>query len=301
MPDFENKLCPACRAAFNKHADIVVCPECGTPHHRTCYLAKGHCALEQYHAKGFVWSGSLPDENPPEPTVNTDPHYAEYPAGAPQPKARIHLRRPEEFETAEEYFAHVNRVFSDDERGEDGVSLHELCAYTAKSINHFGQAFSLFRGDLTGRKSSIFLNLCSGLFMPVYQFYRKMDLLGIISLILGVGLMIPEIIFSGGLVDVETLSRTAQAMVSLSYYLCNLFGILLMVILCLFGDYFYYKHAIKQIKKIRSSFGDNNTSPEYFAALVEKGKPSWPRAIIGILLLMIAVASLRLLPMLFSA
>ena len=62
MSRFTDKLCPVCRVRFTDNSDIVVCPECGTPHHRACYAKTGSCAVGGYHAEGFVWNGMLPDE-----------------------------------------------------------------------------------------------------------------------------------------------------------------------------------------------------------------------------------------------
>ena len=97
MSRFENKLCPACRSRFNEKADVVVCPVCGTPHHRICYLTNNKCALQDIHESGWTWDGMLPDEEPeqvkPEELSavitnavdppETDPHHAEYPSGTP--------------------------------------------------------------------------------------------------------------------------------------------------------------------------------------------------------------------------
>lgn len=301
MPDFTNKICPVCHAAFTENADIVVCPECGTPHHRVCYLAKNRCAFEELHKTGYVWNGHLPEEAPEQPSADTkpetaaDPHHAEYPADSPQPKARIKIRPPEEFETAEEYYHQFEHIFNDDARGDDGVSLRELCAFTTKSVIHYGNAFTVFRGDTTGRKSSVFVNFCSGLFLPVHQFYRKMDLLGVIVLAMCVLFSLPEMLFGSGLIDTGKLDVSVQAMISLSYYLCNMLEILLMVILTMFGDFFYYKHAVKKIKKIRARFGEN-LGEEYYSALSESGRPSALRAVVGFLLLALSMACVRLLP-----
>jgi uncharacterized membrane protein len=79
------------------------------------------------------------------------------------------------------------------------------------------------------------------------------------------------------------------------YTLCNFLSFALTVVLCLFGDYFYYRRAVKQIKKIRAKFSATGTD-EYYAALEESGRPSWLRAIIGILIMMILAASINLLP-----
>lgn len=54
---YENEKCPACGVAFSEGDEVVVCPDCGTPQHRSCYNENGHCANEHLHAEGFVWEG----------------------------------------------------------------------------------------------------------------------------------------------------------------------------------------------------------------------------------------------------
>ncbi|MEG2088370.1 MAG: RING finger protein, partial [Angelakisella sp.] len=47
--------CPCCGKPFEATDDIVVCPICGSPHHRACYKAAGHCANEQLHEQNKQW------------------------------------------------------------------------------------------------------------------------------------------------------------------------------------------------------------------------------------------------------
>ena len=41
--------CALCHAYLFEDDDVVYCPVCGAPHHRECYNALGHCALESTH------------------------------------------------------------------------------------------------------------------------------------------------------------------------------------------------------------------------------------------------------------
>lgn len=47
--------CPVCNEKFNNNDDVVVCPVCGTPHHRECWQNNGKCINEEKHAEGFIW------------------------------------------------------------------------------------------------------------------------------------------------------------------------------------------------------------------------------------------------------
>ena len=52
---FENQICPVCEKAFTENDDIVVCPECGTPHHKDCYFSLGECKNKALHNEGFSY------------------------------------------------------------------------------------------------------------------------------------------------------------------------------------------------------------------------------------------------------
>lgn len=50
------QACVICNQAFKESDDIVVCPECGSPHHRACYEQLGHCQNEELHGTGKEWT-----------------------------------------------------------------------------------------------------------------------------------------------------------------------------------------------------------------------------------------------------
>ncbi|MBQ3499155.1 MAG: DUF2628 domain-containing protein [Clostridia bacterium] len=55
---YTGENCPYCGTEFAEQDDVVVCPDCGTPHHRVCWFAHGECAAAEKHAEGFVWKKS---------------------------------------------------------------------------------------------------------------------------------------------------------------------------------------------------------------------------------------------------
>lgn len=65
---FTNEKCPVCNNTFNSDDDIVVCPECGTPHHRECYTENKSCANHYKHSEDFRWEPDfVPVEEAEEP------------------------------------------------------------------------------------------------------------------------------------------------------------------------------------------------------------------------------------------
>lgn len=47
--------CPVCNKKYDETADVVVCPVCGTPHHRHCWHENGRCINEDKHIEGYIW------------------------------------------------------------------------------------------------------------------------------------------------------------------------------------------------------------------------------------------------------
>lgn len=294
MTRFENKICPVCRAPFNREAEIVVCPVCGTPHHRVCYAIKNRCALEELHEQGFVWKGKLPDEQEQQPETasvseSADPHRAVYPADTPRITEEEMLDRLDPNDLLGELLSGV----ADKTVSVDGVSMHELSAYSATSIFHYGRAFRSFRGMNDGKRHRIFFNMCSGLFAPAFQFYRKMDLFG--ALVVAV-MTLPLL-----LVVLSSMGSASGAVGSGAYMIFNIANTAIMIVLCLFGDYIYYRHAVRQIHRIREHFKDRATSDEYYTALYEHGKPSFARALLGWLAMAFMEALVLALPKLLGS
>lgn len=56
MLDYKGEKCLCCGIEFKDGDDIVVCPECGTPYHRECYLKEGACINTSLHEEGRSWS-----------------------------------------------------------------------------------------------------------------------------------------------------------------------------------------------------------------------------------------------------
>ncbi len=47
--------CQICKKDFAQGDAVVVCPHCGAPYHKECYVKEGHCVYENKHASGFEY------------------------------------------------------------------------------------------------------------------------------------------------------------------------------------------------------------------------------------------------------
>lgn len=73
---YTGEKCPYCGEEFTAQDDVVVCPDCGTPHHRGCWFVHGECANADKHAEGYVWSKAVkpePAAKEPEAEEKTQP------------------------------------------------------------------------------------------------------------------------------------------------------------------------------------------------------------------------------------
>ncbi len=71
---YENEKCPVCGEIFTENDEVVVCPECATPHHRSCFAENGKCANEHLHGDDFLWQKTEKEvvQEVSEPEIKTE-------------------------------------------------------------------------------------------------------------------------------------------------------------------------------------------------------------------------------------
>lgn len=62
MPIYVGQPCSSCGRILTKTDDIVVCPECGSPYHRDCYISEGKCTNQKLHETGESWQPTIKQE-----------------------------------------------------------------------------------------------------------------------------------------------------------------------------------------------------------------------------------------------
>lgn len=53
---YEGLTCPVCQKPFAETDDVVACPKCGLPHHRSCWMIDKRCQMEELHGTDAQWS-----------------------------------------------------------------------------------------------------------------------------------------------------------------------------------------------------------------------------------------------------
>ena len=296
MFPYQGVKCPYCGIEFKENDDIAVCPECGTPHHRTCYHDNGHCYNSELHSETFEWR-AVPSISQDKietklcpycsaPISENDffcPHCGrQIPQNLPDYNLKnlLDMQEEERKKIAEETGRFVLK--SDDLI--DGVSVRELLMYF-KNIEYV----AIFcKQEFSGRKTSFCL---PALFSPsLFFLYNKAWIEGICAFLLSIFLSIPD-----GMIVLYRMTGTLFMDIPLSTWdsLSSVFSLASMgvnLLFALFGFYILRQSGIRRIKKIKSI----STSEEDFKNKIEKSSPP-SRLVIILIVIYIAILLLSLL------
>lgn len=162
---YSNQICPVCNKDFSTDDDIVVCPLCGTPHHRDCYNKNGECGNYDKHNEGFRWS-------PAETEV------AETPVETKSETQENPIFNEQNIPIPPFFGAGVNPLSQFPKQIEEDIETAEVADFVQMNAIKYIQNF--FNGK-TGKKS---FNWAAFFFTPYWFFYRKLHKLGAIFLAL---------------------------------------------------------------------------------------------------------------------
>ena len=282
--------CPVCHKVFSSQDDVVVCPDCGTPHHRHCWQEVGHCINQDKHAEGFTFSApidvnpavtickncgqqtradaafcehcgaQLPLENAspfPFPNVPTDDfNQSTY----TNPEVNAEQNTP----SFQNFFG-LNEQNIDTETIDD-IPVKDWVTYIGPNAGYY--LFHFKRMDATGSKTGS--TISAVLFSALYFFYRKMWKWGIVSGAISVLLQLPTLIITYkelGLLpasfDTTFLSQLVMPCTVILLLVSIAWGFLALPL--------YRKDAGAKIKKLQA---ESATVEEYQAKLQKKAGPS---------------------------
>ncbi len=307
---YTGNKCPVCNKAFNPEEDIVVCPLCGTPHHRECYKQNGECANAERHNEGYRWEPEKPQSEPaPEKAAPTPPPFT----GGTIPNSR---------EAA-------STVFWANQQSPFAAYPKELCegVETEEAAEFLGMnAFKYLQNFFYEKSGKKTFNWAAFLFMPYWFFYRKMNKIGIIfmAVILGVSLLvsIPQSSqsFSNDLYEwtekyqymnpeETTAEQEIQSLEEFkSIFTENVLGAVLVIAQSLLGllmriyagfmaNGWYYKHTVAKIKEIKES----TPEPQLVKLkLYKDGGMSMTRASLAVLANYVVIMALNMLFSIFG-
>lgn len=255
-PTGENILrCEICGFKIANPDDKLFCPDCGSPMHKSCYERTGRCPHQQEHALGYDYHNAHGNTAKRSTTPN-------------QPQ----------FDTVMSFDELMSKLqenpMRNPESGEEitcfGVKQNELLHFLGTRSLSTPQFFSKFMNMArTGKKVS--LNFFAGVFMPFYQFYRKMTgpaiILTLAYFIMNIPQLFLQVMFFANGYD-ALIPTQLESIYSVMTYV----GLALEILLILFNDYIYMKWSVGKILTLREQY-QNASESEYFEALERAGKP----------------------------
>jgi len=251
--DSNNISCVRCKAYLFDEDDIVYCPICGAPHHRECYLALGHCALEELHGT----------ENEYKPVYG-------------EPKAQ----KEEKSEQQKPHRHNQNHIFDGpdfqmfdlyggidkDYKFEEDVDANDVKNFVVSNTHRYIPKFVVLN-ELN--KTS--WNWLAFLFPSAWMFSRKMFKSGFITGILTIVATLMSFPFSIALNNLGVDSTATQPNliptilnslpdiglpVLLISVLAVIINLAIRIISGIYGDYWYKKHVLATVKEINKESKD---------------------------------------------
>lgn len=250
MSQNKQESCARCKAYLFSEDDVVYCPICGAPHHRECFSANDHCALEEFHG--------------------TDKEYK-------KDKAAITKQvEKSENQNSEQDFSRFQSFNNFDFLGgvpADYVIENDVTAEEAKKFVFSNTHRYIPKFVKLVTSSKISWNWAAFLFPCGWMLSRKMYSNGIIAgffTIIASLLSIPLniSITNLGIADAanyqELLAKVYDSMpqmsslILISAFLGMLIELVTRIVSGLFGDFFYKNHCIKKISEIKLKSDDIN-------------------------------------------
>jgi hypothetical protein len=292
MYDFTGCECPVCHQLIRPDDDLVVCPDCGAPYHRSCYEKVGRCVYAARHGADFEWTPPhkpaaavhvctvCGTENPPEnryckncgaPMGKPAGTEAAKPEAAPRASAAGSTPRAKAdgqdkaFDYSKLYnstytppadspFGENTYVTIDPNESMDGIPAAEWAAYIGPSSSIYLLVFKQM--EMLRRKVSF--SFSAMLFGPFYYIYRKAWkpalLFGFAACLLRVPVFLSMLQVTGSALTARMSSTVLQNL----QLICSVLNYALMAVSGLYGFYLYKRSAAEQIRQIQKQYPDTH-------------------------------------------
>lgn len=255
--DFIGEKCVCCGNEFEKDDDVVVCPECGSPHHRECYKKENRCANTELHITGEKWKRTKPEEKKAERIVC--PHCG-FPNNPPELLECVicggNLRNREKQENiASENENIKNNTGFNLNEDMGGATLKEISLFVGPNTIYYIPVFKRMKDF----GSKISFNFSCFLFPSFYFANRKMWLWAMISALIGIVLNLPVYVLvmanQGVFTDnIMNVIYENQNMIEELASICSWGSWLVRMIMCLFANWIYFKFAVKKLQNIKRNY-----------------------------------------------
>lgn len=291
--DYKGHLCPVCNKPFEKGDDVVVCPECGTPHHRECYESTGHCDNFNRHRENYDYNRECEVNSADNEEIictfcgSKNPKDSKYCNSCGKPltdnKAYTDSHQTEREQNSQSGFGGaffmdpLGGVKPEEDLGEN-VKAKEAAKFVRTSTPYFIPQFKQIK-----EKGKTRFSFVGFIFGGGWMLYRKMYKIGTVFTLIMALLLLGEVytlVYHGDAVTAintaynEMLSsvmsslgfsgysalgeffaslNTEQLVICIVRTAISVLTIALRVVCGVCGNRFYYKHTIKSVNKIKST------------------------------------------------
>ncbi len=269
--------CPVCGLSFEADDDVVVCPSCGTPHHRECYKNNGGCANAKRHDEGYNFVSSAPDNK-----EETKEHHTESKAeNTDEATSQNNTTIPDAFVSV------MGHTIADGDEIE-GVPVGDLKKFIGNSwVYYIPMFFAKVKGLRIFR-----INFSAFIGSFAWLFARKFYLLGLLSALITSAsyfymyFYVAYVMESG--IDITqsitAIFNSSDQFVLIGYYIYSIVSYIPFVLSLLtgiFANRLYMKRCIKKVKKINAT---STTAEQFNARLEKKGGLNLPLLFISLAL-----------------
>jgi len=293
---FEGSKCTHCGVELNESDDIVACPVCGSPHHRSCYNENGGCANESLHEEGFSWKRDSSSGDKASETSTSSKTYCGV-CGAENSSGRL-------------YCFNCGKPLFDDEAGAEAVDSNGYDVYDRECIQDVSVGdLKRFMGNsgalyvplfyqMDRLKKKVSFNLLS-LFAPTFWYFsRKMYLHGLFIVIFNLASYAFNLFNYDAYMEIyhASINFDTAAMESIlmqypystaGFVIFGLGSYAIAILSALFCNKIYMNWSLKKIKRLRKANPDNE---QYHKALESCGRSNF--AVVVLLMLIYLVAYL---------
>lgn len=298
MSNYIGVRCPVCNKKFTEADDIVVCPICGAPHHRDCYMKENQCAFVADHLSGKEWSdpaGQVPPSdtqaedkrvcarcsanNPPNQIfcqVCGNPLSLQPPSGEQKPEQQWGY--PGSYTPVDTISMAYGGLSPEEEI--DGESVKDIAQYVGGGSAYYLPRFRLMSED----HRSFMPSLSAFIFYFYFFFYRKMYLVGCILLALYFISSIPLYLYwwevFPDLMRYWGITTTVQVNIAAAEHLLRLNNItravsfVIRLIVSVYANRHYYQRVIVGVHAVRTGVGAGKPPKQYQYMLSEAGGSS---------------------------
>ena len=179
--NYTGKLCDGCRQPLENGDDIVVCPICGTPQHRSCYEKNNKCVNEYLHSTGFAWTDPEEEQRKKEEELKARQNVQE---AQPSDQPVFASPTPQNMESV-----FLRGVLYDPKDDVGGATVGEAADFIQNSAPRYIRKY--MKQKKKGRKLS--WNWAAFFFSPYWFFYRKLYKAGAFFLALSVALSLATV------------------------------------------------------------------------------------------------------------